>query len=242
MSRDDIPTPPDPHRPARQPSRHDVDPGSLDAERVKREAVSALRRVGADRARLPVAPPAPYRPRQDTLRDSPAPPHSGSLPPSSGNADAHTIAALRLENKALREGRKPSPAGGTPAQQDPTVDLPISDAAIGRGVRHLLKRFWPLLVGAVGLGAGGAGALKPTADPVKQDAVEVRQAALERDHAVVVEQLTGVLKREPQMARYVACLEEQLREVGEQALPAPDRMGSAKPPRPFVERCSRLRP
>ena len=124
----------------------------------------------------------------------------------------------------------PSPSSGPEAKVD---------RAVGHGVRLLLARYgWPALAA---LGIGGA-ALRPAADPAKQDATLTNVEAMRADVALIREQLAGVLRREAGRDAYTRCLEETLDDVGSQLLPAQDRAGSAQPIRAYVSRCQRLRP
>ena len=243
----------------------------LDDQRRVQHAKDSLQRTGArltgpDRGQLEQRRETPKGlpvPSKATLHDGAPPPSSAgpvrSQSPAEGQAavlldelgKARTrIAELERDARAAAEvkvasfpppvqpQRHPSPAPSSVQQ----ADLPISDAAIGRGVRHLLKRFWPLLVGSAGLGAGGVGIAKPAADPAKADATASELMALKRDHALVVEQLTGVLKRDAERDRYLDCLTGDYDEAFGMLLPAPDRMGSARTPKPWVARCAALKP
>jgi hypothetical protein len=116
------------------------------------------------------------------------------------------------------------------------------DQAIGLTVRHLLGRAAPFLLAAAGIGGGITAVAKPSADPAKADAMLASQEAMRADVALLREQVAGMLKREAGRDQYTTCLEESLDEIGEQLLPAQDRLGSAAPLRAYTKRCKRLRP
>jgi len=154
--------------------------------------------------------------------------------------DARAAAEAKVETFPPKiEQRHPSPV---PSSAPSKVD-----AAIGKAVRttatRLAERYglMPLLL-VFGLGGSVVAIAKPTADPAKTDAVLASQEAMRADVALLREQVAGMLKREAGRDQYTKCLEESLDEIGEQLLPAQDRLGSASPLRAYVKRCQRLRP
>lgn len=229
MTDRDRPTPKDPLPAAVPRPGRSEQAQRADAQRLIREAGSAARQ--AARAK---APPVPF----DTtpIRDAAA-----SLPPPSSDPRDAVVAALRAENEALRSGRKRTPAGGVLASPVPTVEVEkgeaITDAAIGRGVRSLLRRFWPLLLGAVGLGAGGAGALKPAADPTKADATMARVGELERRVDRSDKRAAAAEDWARETARVNICLRRQQARVNEALTPAKDHMGAGRRLEPFDDVC-----
>jgi hypothetical protein len=158
-----------------------------------------------------------------------------------------------LERRERVRTEAQSPGGWPPkAEQRPTTPAPSSeptktDAAIGKVVRttatRLAERYglMPLLL-VFGLGGGVTAIAKPGVDPAKADAILVSQEATRADVALLREQVAGMLKREAARDQYTRCLEESLDEIGEQVLPAQDRLGSAAPLRAYTKRCQRLRP
>ena len=122
---------------------------------------------------------------------------------------------------------------------DSTAPESKLDRAIGQTLRLLFARFgWPLLAAA---GIGGA-VLKPAGDPKRDEALLTNFEALRAEVAVMHEQLSSMLKWQAAQAPYTKCLEESLDEIGEQVLPAQDRLANAAPLRAYVKRCQRLRP
>lgn len=249
MAGPDRPTPVDAYRAAKPPRPAQAAPGSPsanpDAQRLAREAASAAAK------QKPVPPPLPDRSRT---------PQSGGIdaqPPSLKDSqeallrdelakERSKVAQLERDARAAAEAkqvayppkvseRSPSPPAGTRISTPP-------DAAIGKSVRYLLGKLWPFFVAAAGIGGGVTAVAKPSADPVKQDATLANTEALRADVALIREQLTGVIKREASRDAYTKCLEESIDDVGEQVLPAQDRLGSAAPLRAYVKRCQRLRP
>lgn len=200
--------------------------------------------------------------RSDPPAASDPPPVSGRVPadetvPSARQRDREALLlqalnderakTARLERDARAAGEARIQSFPPKVEQRSVTPVPSSapnkvDEATGKLVRHLLRRFWPLLLGAAGLGAGGAGALKPAADPVKTDAMAANLEAMRADVSVMRDQLTSVLKWQSAQGPYTKCLEEALDEIGSQVLPAQDRAGAAQPLRAYVSRCQRLRP
>jgi hypothetical protein len=204
--------------------------------------------------RLPAPPSALAHARR-----TPIPPSDG--PPAGETAAAGQLAAVLAERdrlqdelaKAQRDARAGAeaqlqtyPPKVTP-QRSPSP-IPSStpakvDQALGMTVRHLLARAAPFLLAAAGIGGGVTAVAKPSADPAKTDAVLASQEAMRADVALIREQMAGVLKREAARDQYTLCLEEVLDDMGEQVLPAQDRLGSAAPLRAYIkQRCRRLRP
>jgi hypothetical protein len=243
--------------PQRQPDRRGTLPGGMAA---------------ASSEYAPTVPSPPPLPLKQTWR-VPTPPSAVALarrsdPPASADPPAsESPSAGRLEAKELMaelakaraeiaerdrrdrvqlESRGPGPYQ-PPIERRPSP-VPSSapsktDAAIGLTVRHLLSKAAPFLLAAAGIGGGITAVAKPSADPAKTDAVLASQEAMRADVALLREQVAGMLKREAARDQYVLCLEEVLDDVGEQVLPAQDRLGSAAPLRAYVkQRCKRLRP
>ncbi len=155
------------------------------------------------------------------------------------------IAEYERRERVQTESRGPGPYQPPLRSQSPVPSSAPSkvDQAIGKGVRLLLGRHVLALLAAAGVGGGVTAIAKPSADPAKADATLVIVEAMRADLAVVREQLTGVIKREAARDQYTQCLESALDEVGEQLLPAQDRLANASPLRAYVkQRCARLRP
>jgi hypothetical protein len=254
MRNDDRPTPPDPIRPARAPSSHDVEPGSetltADKSRALRDLESAGRRARERQAVAP-RPAAPYRPPQPTLRESPAPPPSHpadhpfgtpasrSLPPPSSDPKDARIAAMERELDDYRKGRKFSPAAGTPA---PAAPVGVSDEVIGRVVRQLLERV-AKRVGAPAallacLGGGGY-----AFSYVKEEQAPPPPAYVtkdELDKALRGRKDKALAKAVNPVARLAKCVLKQQDKTGKMLLPAPDHVGSALKPQPWENECLEL--
>lgn len=191
-------------------------------------------------------------------------PPSSTLPPLSEDSKDAQIVALRARAEAAEsakaeferrervaaetqspatfppkiEQRRPSPPAGTRVE---TASTP-PDAAIGKSVRYLLGRLWPFFLAAAGIGGGVTAVAKPSVDPAKADATLANTEALRRDLGLMRTQLNGALDREAASSAYVQCLAEQQAEYFAQLSPAPDKMGSAAPLKPFVDRCRNRRP
>jgi hypothetical protein len=156
-------------------------------------------------------------------------------------------AELERQQRVHREAQGPGPYQ-PPVQQRSQTPVPSSvpskaDAALGASLRALLGRAAPFLLAAAGIGGGVTAVVKPSVDPAKADATLTNVEAMRADLSVVREQLTSVLKWQAAQGPYTKCIEESLDEVGEQVLPAQDRLGSAAPLRAYVkQRCARLRP
>lgn len=259
----------DPPRP-KQPSRPDGAVTELDrtpwgtanqrrADDPRRQTspggVMAVRLPGSPTLPLEHSPTVPARALQaPTQRATPAgglvaqTPDAASLEALRRRAEAAEDRAAELERRARVRDESDSPGAAfpPPVSRHPSP-VPSStpakvDQAIGWSVRHLLAKAAPLLLAAAGIGGGATAVLKPSADPAKTDAVLASQEATRADVALLREQVAGMLKREAARDQYVRCLEESLDEVGEQLLPAQDRLTNASPLRAYVKRCSRLRP
>ncbi len=182
-----------------------------------------------------------------------------SLPPMSQSPEAASNEALRRRAEAaeadrdelLRQGRVQAEARGPGPYQVPVRSQspgPSSapskaDAALGASLRHLLGKAAPFLLAAAGIGGGVTAVAKPGADPAKTDATLANVEAMRADMTVMREQLSSVIKWQATQGAYTKCLEEALDEVGEQLLPAQDRLANASPLRAYVkQRCARLRP
>lgn len=187
------------------------------------------------------------------------PPEGDPLPPPSQSPDAASQEALRrraegaeAELAELRRRERVRAETASPNTFPPRVaergdvQPPKSappDAALGRSLRYLAGRLWPLFLAAAGVGGGVTAVAKPTVDPAKADAVLASQQAMQADVALLREQVAGMLKREAARDQYTTCLEEALEDMGSQLLPAQDRQGSAAPLRAWIRsRCQRLRP
>jgi hypothetical protein len=208
--------------------------------------------------RVPTPPSAVAQARRTPVPPSPDPSPSTDAPESTPGNSTAELAALRakLAEFERRERvqaetaspnsyppkvveRKPSPAAGTRVEAASSPP----DAAIGRSVRWLLGKAWPFLVAAAGLGGGAVGVAKPSADPAKQDATLAEMHAMRADMAVMRDQLASMARWQATEAMYTVCLEDALDDVGEQVLPAQDRMTNATPLRAYIkQRCRRLRP
>lgn len=184
---------------------------------------------------------------------------SASLPPPSQSPDGAALDALRrraeaaeIRNHELERRERVRTEAASSATWPPKVERRTGEAeprstpphaAIGKSVTYLFGKLWPLFVAAAGIGGGVTAIAKPAADPAKADAVLASQQAMRADVALLTEQVAGMLKREAARDQYVRCLEESLDEVGEQLLPAQDRLSNASPLRAYVKRrCERLRP
>ncbi len=212
---------------------------------------------------------APARPTLKETWNVPAPPLAVALArrtpvPSSGETPSRTDAAMgrpeasaeltealaKLAEYERRERVQVESRGPGPYQPPLRSQSPVPsstpakvDQALGMTVRHLLAKAAPFLLAAAGIGGGVTAVAKPSADPAKTDAVLASQEAMRADVALIREQMAGVLKREAARDQYTLCLEEVLDDVGEQVLPATDRLGSAVPLRAYIkQRCRRLRP
>jgi hypothetical protein len=159
------------------------------------------------------------------------------------------LAAAQALAKGVQEAKQQTypPQVIQAPEKPPLSESSKHDAAVGKVVRTLAvklaaKMGWTPLLVALGVGGGAVAVGRPAGDPVKTEAQAVEVAALKRDHALVVEQLTGVLKREASRDAYIRCLDETLADMGSQLLPAQDRLGSAAKLRAYVDRCARLRP
>lgn len=155
------------------------------------------------------------------------------------------LAEYKRRERVQVESRGPGPYQPPLRSQSPVPSSAPSkaDAALGMTVRHLLAKALPFLLAAAGIGGGVTAIAKPSADPAKTDATLANVEAMRADLAVIREQLTGVIKREAARDQYTQCLESALDEVGEQLLPAQDRLANASPLRAYVkQRCARLRP
>ncbi len=187
------------------------------------------------------------------------PPEPEPLPPPSQNPAAASQEALRrraegaeAELAELRRRERVRAETASPNTFPPRVaergdvQPPKSsppDAALGRSLRYLAGRLWPLFLAAAGVGGGVTAVAKPTVDPAKADAVLASQQAMQADVALLREQVAGMLKREAARDQYTTCLEEALEDMGSQLLPAQDRQGAAAPLRAWIRsRCQRLRP
>jgi hypothetical protein len=104
-------------------------------------------------------PPAPPRRATPGIPGTPLPPNDSTLVRDAVRA-VDVERSKRLAQEAF-ERRRPSPPGGTEA---PTSVSPQVDQAIGKAVRALLGRLWPILL-AGGLGSGGAVVAQRTAAP-----------------------------------------------------------------------------
>lgn len=135
----------------------------------------------------------------------------------------------------VQERAKGAASAGTTLSSPP-------DAAIGRSVRYLLGKLWPLFVAAAGIGGGVTAVARPSTDPAKTDAVLANTESIKRELELTRKQLNGVLDREAALTVYVECLAEQQATYLEQLSPAPDKMGAAAPLKPFVDRCKNRRP
>lgn len=215
-----IPTPPSAVAIARRsepPGAEPLPPPSQDPDAASREALR--RRAEAAEAK---AAELERRERVRAETDSPA-----TFPP-------------RVEKSTDQRGMAP---GRGHTSGDAKTDSAAPDAAIGRSLRYLAGRLWPLFLAAAGVGGGVTAVAKPSVDPAKADAVLASQEAMRADVALLREQVAGMLKREAARDQYTQCLEEALEDMGSQLLPAPDRQGSAAPLRAWIrQRCQRLRP
>lgn len=195
-------------------------------------------------------------------RRTPVPPRDESA--SDESASAGQLAALLAERNALlaekaelerqarvaAESRAPGPyQKPIERSQSPVPSSAPSktDAVIGKVVRtgatKLAERYglMPLLV-AVGLGGGVVAVAKPTAEPGKVTALEARVGTLEQQAMASAALQSKAIQREALRDAYFQCLLEEVSEAMAQLLPAQDRVGNAAPMKPWVERCSRLKP
>lgn len=221
------------------------------AQPPRPDPAPSLRRVLTDPAIVDQVPTADVlnRPRFDRPQ-----PRQASLPPPSQDPEAATNEALRrraeaaeaktaeLERQARVAVETASPATFPPKVERRQSPAPISvppatDQAIGRGIRLLLGRAWPLLLAAVGLGGGATAVLKPTAQPEKVDATAVRVTNAERAIDAQAKRTQAVEDYARELARVNRCLRRQQGRVNESAMPAPDHMGSARRPEPWVDDC-----
>lgn len=259
-------SPPDPKPPRpRAPSRPDLPIAEVDRtvggatdqrrfDQPKRSTLTNLPAVTASGEHAATVP----APRLDAPTARPTPP-AGLVAQS---PDAAVLEALRRRAEAAEaelvrrdrvraEAESPAAAFPPPVSAAPSPRRPSPAPASSGGLRIEGPGGWKLsvpqaamvaLLAAAGIGGGVTAVAKPAADPAKTDALLAAQAAMAADVALVREQLAGVLKREAARDAYVRCLEESLDEIGEQLLPAQDRVGSAAPLRAYVKRCQRLRP
>lgn len=172
-------------------------------------------------------------------------PDQASLEALRRRAEAAEEKAAELERRARVRTETDSP-NTWPPKVETRTPVPSStartDQATGAVLRVVLSKLAPYLVAAAGVGGGATAVLKPSTDPAKTDAVLVSQEAMRADVALLREQVAGMLKREAARDQYSACLEETLNDVGEQLLPAQDRLVNAAPLRAYTKRCQRLRP
>ncbi len=156
-----------------------------------------------------------------------------------------------LRRQARVQAETASPASHYPLGPPARHQSPVPSSGPAGGIRIEGPGGFKLTVpqavvlavlASAGLGGGAIAIAKPSADPSKTDAMLVSQEATRADVALLREQTAGMLKREAARDQYVRCLEESLDEVGEQLLPAVDRLQNASPLRAYTKRCQRLRP
>lgn len=231
MADRDRPTPRDPLPAVRGkvPSRPDDAPGLRDtlddAERAKREAVSALRRVGAQRAQIEERRQTPRglpRPRQDTLRDAvPPPPNVASSPHGSPQSFPPPIS----------DQRHRTPESGTPAQGDRRPPIPVlveqtpSSRAPSRGHwRKLGYKLGTAIVAALVLVIGALGLWAASAINAKREAIEAQQAEKKKAE--------GREEKWRQWANVAAwildCRDRRDVATGEMLRPDPQKMGAGR--------------
>jgi hypothetical protein len=158
----------------------------------------------------------------------------------------HRLAQSERDRRAEAEARQDTfpPKVETRHQRSPSpVPSSTPDAklerAVGGTVVLLAKRFgWPAIAVALGI----AGVAKPAADPGAVQASKENTEALRAEMSVMHEQLTSALKWMAAQSAYTQCIEESLDDMGEQVLPAQDKLANPTPLRAYIKRCRRLRP
>jgi hypothetical protein len=153
------------------------------------------------------------------------------LPPPSDRPEGAVIEALRRRAEAAEARLQHAPPASVP---------PATDQALGRSVRFLVARFWPLLLAAVGLGGGAVATARPTADPAKVAATTAELAAVQSRLTILEAERSAAQSREVQRDAMIRCLRRLYDEAHQQTLPAPDRMGTAQKPRPWKDDCGQL--
>jgi hypothetical protein len=262
-----MPEQPPPKPPRRPGSKPDLQ-GIITPDQPERAAVK--HHPGVDGAVQPVprkltAPGGFSIPQPDLLKTERAPrldaptvratPVSGT-PAQRPDEDDHEALRRRLDaaererDELRRQARvraeSDSPAGSfpPPVKRSPSpVPSSSPDAklerAVGGTVVLLAKRFgWPAIAVALGI----AGVAKPAADPGAVQASKENTEALRAEMSVMHEQLTSALKWMAAQSVYTQCIEENLDDVGEQVLPAQDKLANPTPLRAYIKRCRRLRP
>jgi hypothetical protein len=173
VSKHDRITPLEPHKPA-TPAQAAA--GDADTERLKREAVSALRRVGEQQRGKP--PPLPDRSRTPVSGGIPV-----SLPPPSSDPETASkealrrraeaaeveLAELRRQDRIRAEAQGPGSYQPPVAPGEPPAQSPIATAQQGaRGEpgkpSSVLAQVAALLMAATGLVTATAAILKPAPD------------------------------------------------------------------------------
>ncbi len=185
-----------------------------------------------------------------------------SLAPPSATPDAAALVASRADAERLRtkvaelerNARAvadtktvsfPPPVMPSPAPAVATSREPETEAVIAwlvkRGVAN--RKAIMAIIAVLGIGGGGA-AIKAAADTPgpSQEALRLSLETEQRAHGVTKAQVKGLLDREAQREAYDACRDELQEEVNKMLLPAADRVGNALPMKPWVNRCSKLKP
>lgn len=196
-----------------------------------------------------------------TITDAPgAEPDAPTLPPPSASADEAAKAALRrraeaAEAKAAELERQarvraeasvasyPPPVSDRPKPAAVTQE-PEGQAVIGWLLATATRNAKAIraLVAAFGI-AGGVGAVKvATDDRPSSEAFQEALRKAETEHGVTRSLVKGLIDREARRDAYEACREELYTEAFRSLLPAHDRVGNATPIKPWVDRCSRLKP
>lgn len=185
------------------------------------------------------------------------PPDAEPLPPPSQDPDEASREALRrraeaaeakaaeLERRERVREETASPNTFPPkVESAPVIVTPSAppDAAIGKSLRYLAGRLWPLFVAAAGIGGGVTAVAKPTADPAKADATLAHLEELARKVDRVDFKVNGLLDREPQLTEFVECLYEQQADYFEQLLPSQQRLVTGSLQRTWVDRCRTRKP
>ncbi len=177
-----------------------------------------------------------------------------SLPPPSQSPEAASLEAVRRRAEAAEARaqeaerqlrvqleskgpgpyqqpveRKPSPA--------PVSVAPTTDQAIGKGLRLILGKLWPVFLAMAGIGGGATAVLKPTAQPEKVDATAIRVTNAERAIDAEVKRTQAIEDYARELARVNRCLRKQQSTVNGSILPAPDHFGAARKQQPWDDVC-----
>lgn len=240
-------TDPDGLRPAKPP----VDtPGEQDAERLKREAISAQMKRAGQQARENAAQarrmtgPDRGQERSQTPRGVPAPRRetlTGLAPPS-----GHQDAPASFPPPVIDSRHRTPESGGMPAQGKVPSPVEIVAPLSREPKSGDWKRLWfnisarlatgivaALLAIIAALGYWAASAIN-----AKREANEARQAAEKK-----AESRDEQWKRWASVAIWIVdCRHEQQLRANEALLPSPERMGSARKPEAWRSECPKTLP